>query len=240
MPQQIRGQCDHLCWRNNNLVNDVESLPSITFRQNPFIGCRARKVENASANQRSGWPFFVDGSSQKNKRRWSWAPASYQVSFGKIPSADVEEKSKICQQVIGQCGYLCANLLTDRSKKQTNKQTNKHKIGEGRWVLAPSVKFRQNPFSGCKGEVETIRANHRPWWPSLSTDMPEQKLWEDVGYFLPVKFHHLESVQLLRKRSPKCLDQSEIRATIFVDGQVEKHKLSRGHCVFAVLSGEIR
>ena len=57
MSQPIRGQGGHLVFpigpKNTNLVEDVEILLPVKFRQIPF-SCFRGEVENVSANQRPG------------------------------------------------------------------------------------------------------------------------------------------------------------------------------------------
>ena len=78
------------------------------------------------------------------------------------------------------------------------------------------IKFRSNPFSGLRGEVENVSANQRPGWPSCFSDRPEKhKLgrgrWDLASYQVA-----LNSVQWFQRRSWKCLSQSEARAAHFV------------------------
>ena len=55
-------------------------------------------------------------------------------------------------------------------------------------ILLP-VKFLQIPFSGLRGEVESVSANQSLRRPSCFYDQPEtHKLVEDVKNLLPVKF----------------------------------------------------
>ena len=60
MSQQIIGRGGHFVFpihpKNTNLVEGVEILLPIKFRQIPFSGFRG-EVENVSANQRPGRPF---------------------------------------------------------------------------------------------------------------------------------------------------------------------------------------
>ena len=61
MSQPIRGQGGHfvfpICLKNTNVVEGIESLLPVKFRWIPFSGFR-EEVENVSANQRPGRPFF--------------------------------------------------------------------------------------------------------------------------------------------------------------------------------------
>ena len=70
MSQPIRGQGGHLIFpispKNTNLVEDVEILLPVKFRQIPFSGFR-REVENVSANQRPGRPSCFTDQPEKHK-----------------------------------------------------------------------------------------------------------------------------------------------------------------------------
>ena len=70
MSQPIRGQGGHLVFpispKNTNLVEDVETLLPIKFRQIPFSGFRG-EVENVSANQRPGRPSCFSNRPEKHK-----------------------------------------------------------------------------------------------------------------------------------------------------------------------------
>ena len=99
--------------------------------------------------------------------------ASCQVSSNSVQRF---EKSKMCQLMRGQGGYL--GLLI--GPKNTN-------LVEDVVFLLP-VKFRRIP-SGYRGEVENVSANQRPERPSLFSDRHEKnaKFVEDVVFLLPVK-----------------------------------------------------
>ena len=70
MSQLIRGQGGHLIFpigpKNTNLVEDVEILLPIKFRQILFSGFRG-EVQNVSANQRPGWPSYFSDRPEKHK-----------------------------------------------------------------------------------------------------------------------------------------------------------------------------
>ena len=70
MSQPIRGQGGHLVFpispKNTNLIEDVEILLPIKFRQIPFSGFRG-EVENVSANQRPGRPSCFSDRPEKHK-----------------------------------------------------------------------------------------------------------------------------------------------------------------------------
>ena len=80
-------------------------------------------------------------------------------------------------------------------------------------ILLP-VKFRWIPFSGFRGEVENVSANHRPGKQSCSSDRPEKHklgrgLWDLASCQI-----RLNSIQQFQSSSRKCLSQSEDRVTI--------------------------
>ena len=68
MSQPIRGQGGHLVFpigsKNTILVEDIEILHPVKFRQIPFSGFR--EVENVSANQRPGWPSCFSDRPEKH------------------------------------------------------------------------------------------------------------------------------------------------------------------------------
>ena len=70
MSQPIRGQDGHLVFsigpKNTNLVEDVEILLPVKFRQIPFSGFRG-EVENVSVNQRPGRPSCFTDQPEKHK-----------------------------------------------------------------------------------------------------------------------------------------------------------------------------
>ena len=71
MSQPIRGQGGYLVFlislKNASLIDDVEILLPVKFRQISFSGVRG-EVENVSANQRPGRPFcfFLIGLKNTN------------------------------------------------------------------------------------------------------------------------------------------------------------------------------
>ena len=104
-----------------------------------------------------------------------------------------------------------------------------HKHGTGRWNLAScSVKFRLIPFSGFKGEVENVSANHRPGRPSWFSDRPEKTHTLDWGHGdLASCQVSLNSVQGFERRVENVsANQRPGRSSCFFD-RPEKHKLSR-------------
>ena len=70
MSRPIRSQGGHLVFpmgpKNTNLVEDVEILLPVKFRQIPFSGFRG-EVENVSANQRPGRPSYFSYRPEKRK-----------------------------------------------------------------------------------------------------------------------------------------------------------------------------
>ena len=137
------------------------------------------------------------------------------VEFGSTVS---EEKSKMSRPIRGQGGHLVFPI----GPKNTN-------LVEGFEILLP-VKFRWILFSGFRGEVENVSANHRPGRPFCFSDPPEKhKLgrghWDLASYQVLSN-----SFQRFQRRSRKCLSQSEARAAIlFFPDWPENHKHGRRH-----------
>ena len=77
-----------------------------------------------------------------------------------------------------------------------------------------SVKFRWIPFSGFRGEVESVSANQRPGRPSYFSDQSEKHKLGRGRWDLASCQVSLNSVQRFQRRSRKCLSQSEARAAI--------------------------
>ena len=81
MPQPIRGHGGHLVFqigpKNTNLVEDVEILLPVKFRQIPFSSFR-EEVENVSANQKPRRPSCFSDRPEKHKLgRGRWDLSSY-------------------------------------------------------------------------------------------------------------------------------------------------------------------
>ena len=69
--------------KNTILVEDIEILHPVKFRQIPFSGFR--EVENVSANQRPGCPScFSDQLEKHNLGRGHWDLAACQVSSNSV------------------------------------------------------------------------------------------------------------------------------------------------------------
>ena len=88
MSQQIRSQGGYLVFgigpKNTSLVEDIEILLPVKFRQIPF-SCFRGEVENVSANQKPGWPSYFSDQPKKHKLgRGRWDLASCQVSLNSV------------------------------------------------------------------------------------------------------------------------------------------------------------
>ena len=122
------------------------------------------------------------------------------------------------QAIRGQGGYLGFPIGT----KNTN-------LIEGVEDLL-SLKFHQNPFSGCGEEVEKILQPIRGQGGHLGFLIctKNTNLIEGVEELLPVKFHQ-NPFSGCGEEDEKCFSQSEARAAILDDGSAQKkHKLGRG------------
>ena len=96
-----------ICWlispKNTNLVEDFEILLPDKFCWNPFSGFK--KVENVSANQRSGRPSCFSDRPEKHKLgRGHWDLASCQVSLNSV---------QWCQRRSWKCEKLTTDGRTD-------------------------------------------------------------------------------------------------------------------------------
>ena len=119
--------------------------------------------------------IFVYWSARKTQTRKRMLRSSFLSSFVEFPSTVLEEKSKMSQPIRGQGSHLVFPI----GPKNTN-------LVEAVEILLP-VKFRWNPFSGFRGEVENVSANQRPGRPSCFTDPPgKHKLgrgrWDLASY----------------------------------------------------------
>ena len=121
------------------------------------------------------------------------------------------------QSIRGQGGHLVFSI----GPKNTN-------LVEDVEILLP-VKFRWILFSGFRREVENISANQRPGRPSCFSDWPKNHKLCRGRWDLATCQVLLNSVQWFRRRSRKCLSQSEARAAILFFRSAQKHKLCRGH-----------
>ena len=99
------------------------------------------------------------------------------------------------------------------------KNTN---LAEDIEILLP-VKFHWIPFSGYRGEVESVSANQTPGRPYCFSDRPEKHKVGRGLYDLASCQVLLNSVQRFQRRSPKCLSQSEARAAILFFRSVRKN-----------------
>ena len=120
------------------------------------------------------------------------------------------------QPIRGQGGHLVFSI----GPKNTN-------LLEGVEILLP-IKFRWIRFSGFRGEVENVSANQRPGRPSCFSDRPEKHKLGRGRLDLAFCQVSLNSVQWFKRRSRKCLSQSEARRPSCFSDRPEKHKLGRG------------
>ena len=106
------------------------------------------------------------------------------------------------QPIRGQGGHLVFPI----GPKNTN-------LVEDIEILLP-VKFHWILFSGFRGEVENVSANQKPGRPSWFTDQPEKHNHGKGHWDLASCQVLLNSVQRFKRRSRKCLSQSESPAAI--------------------------
>ena len=94
-------------------------------------------------------------------------------------------------------------------------------------ILLP-FKFPWIPFSGFRGEVENISANHRQRRPSCFSDRPiNTNFVEDVEILLLVKFRWIPFSGFRGECENVSANQRPGRPSCF-SNQPEKHKLGRG------------
>ena len=180
MSQPIRNQGGHLVLpigpKNINLVKDVEILIPDKFRWIPFSGCRG-EIENVSANQTPGQLSCFSDRPEKHKLDYRTLKSCFLSNFVEFRSAVSEEKSSMSQQIRGQGGHLVF----------PNGPKNKNLVEDVEILLL--VKFSWIRFSGFRGKVENVSANHRPGRSSFFSSSPKHtNLIEDVEILLPVKF----------------------------------------------------
>ena len=186
---------------NTHLEEDVWILLPVKFRWIPFSGFRG-EFENVSANQKPGRPSCCSDRPEKHKLgRGCWDLASCQFLLNSVQW--LQRRSRKC---LSQSEARAAILFFSISPKNTN-------LVEDVEILLP-VKFRWNPFSGFRGEVENVSANQRPWQPSCFYDWPEIHKLGRGRWDLASCQVSLNSVQQFQMRSRKCLSQSETRAAI--------------------------
>ena len=85
------------------------------------------------------------------------------------------------------------------------------------------VKFCWIPFSGFRGEVENVSANHRPGRPSCFSNRPKKHKLSRGCWDLASCQVSLNSIQRFQRRSRKCLSRSEARAAILFFSIVPKN-----------------
>ena len=141
MSQPIRGQGGHLVFpigrENTNLVEDVDILLPVKFLWIQFSGFR-REVENASVNQRPGWPSCFSDRPKKHKLgRGRWDLASCQVSFN-------------CVQRFQRRSWKSLSRSDARAAILFLRLAPKHKLGRGRWDLA-----------SCQGSLNSVKRFQR-------------------------------------------------------------------------------
>ena len=96
-------------------------------------------------------------------------------------------------------------------------------------ILLP-VKFCWILFSGFRGKVENVSANHRPGLPFCLSDPTEKHKLGRGRWDLAFYQVSSNSFQRFQRKGRKCLGQSEARAAfLFFHDWPEKHKRGRRH-----------
>ena len=156
MSQPIRGQGGFLVFlispKNASLVEDVEILLPVKFCWILLSGFRG-KVENVSANHRSGWPFCFSDPPEKHKLgRGRWDLASYQISSNSFQR--FQRRSRKC---LSQSEARAAILIFPDWPE-------KHNHGRRHWELAScqvslnSVQLFQRRSRKCLSQSEARAA----------------------------------------------------------------------------------
>ena len=132
-------------------------------------------------------------------------------SFIEFHSAVSEEKSKVFQQIRGQCSHLVFPV----SLKNTC-------VVEDVETFIP-VKFCWIPFSSFRTEVENVSANQRPEWPSCFSDRPKihklGRCWDLASCQVSLNY-----VQWFQRTSWKCPGQSEAKAAILFSRSAKRER----------------
>ena len=216
MSQPIRGRGDHLVFRilpkNTNLIGDVEILHPVKFRSIPF----RREVENVSANQMLGRPFWFFPMCPKNTNLVGYVEILLPPKFPLIPFS--------CFR--GEVENVSANQRPGRPSFFPIGPKNTNLVG-GVEILLP-LKFRWIPSRYFRGEVENVSTNQRPGRPSrYFQSARKHKLGRGRLWYLASCQVSLNSVQRFQ-RSQKCFSQSQAGAAILFFRSAPQHKLVKG------------
>ena len=156
--------------KNTDLFKGVKILLPIKLHWIPFSGFqwRSRKCLSKSVARVA----VVFRSARKTQTWCRTLRSCFLSSCIEFCSMVSEEESKMSQPITSRGGHI---VFFFRSAQ-------KHKIGRGRWYLAPSqTQFRWILLSRFRGEGEYVSANQRPGIGAKNTI-----LVEDVEILLPV------------------------------------------------------
>ena len=161
--------------------------------------CRRKRV---STNQRPGQPSWFSDQPEKHKlARGRWDLASCQVS-----SNSFQQFQRRSQKRLSKSEAMAAIFFFRSARKNTN-------LIKDIKILLP-VEFLPIRSSGFRGEVNNVSANQRPGRPSWFYDRPEKHKLGRAHWDLAACQVSSHSLQWFRRRSQKCLSQSELGAAI--------------------------
>ena len=145
--------------KNTNLVEDIKILLPVKFRWIPFSGFRGKvKICLSQSEARAAILFF--GSAQKHKLgRGHWELAFCQVLLNSVQWFHRSQK--------------CLSQSEDRAAILFLISLKNASLVEDVEILLP-VKFCWILFSGFRGKVKNVSANHRPERPFCFSDPPEK------------------------------------------------------------------
>ena len=163
-----------------------------------------------------GWQFLFTFRPEKHKLgRGRWELAFCQVSLNSVQQFQRKSRKCLCQSE-----DRTAILFFWSAEK-------KRKPGRGCWDLA-SCQVCWILFSGFRGKVENLSANHRPGQPfCFPIHLKNTNLVENVEILLPIKFCRIPFSGFRGEVENVSANQRPGRSFCFSDWP-EKHKLGRG------------
>ena len=158
--------------------------------------------------------FFPDRHEKHKLSRIRWYIVSWQVLLNSVKWFQRGSR-KMSQLMRGQVGHLVFPIGLKYTKF------------EGDVEIFLPVKFRWNPFSRFRGEVENYPTGERPWCPSCFSDRLENHKRGRERCVLSPCHVLLNSAQRFQNRSRKYLSHSDARvAILFCPIGPEKHKFA--------------
>ena len=222
--------------KNTNLVEDIKILLPVKFRWIPFSGFRGKvKICLSQSEARAAILFF--GSAQKHKLgRGRW-----ELAFRQVLLNSVQWFHRRSQKCLGQSEDRAAILFLISPKNAS--------LVENVEILLP-VKFCWILFSGFRGKVENVSANHRPGRPFCFSDPPEKhKLgrgrWDLASYQVSSNSFHsfrgeVENVSANQRPGwPFCFFPICLKNTTLVEGVEILLPIKFNWILFSGFRGEV-